>query len=319
MSSYDEGTPAARLGAAILAAIAALFTIVGIISGVTTVDGGQVAVVRNGGPLDSRDVRGVINPSAGPTWTGWFSDAHKYPSTSRTYTITADGKRGERAGVDIVNVPSKDGVSIGVEGTVYFTLNADHKALTEFDNRYGTRTFTGLDKEDRHAWDGTDGWNSFLDQIIRPVIESDLRQQMARYRCADLVSSCGLVQNTTGPGSAAPGGAIQALQEGVNTSLAANVKATLGGDFLTGVAFNLTRVTLPEQVQAAVDGAQAAFADVSKSRAKVEQAKADAAANRIKQQGYNACPACAKIDIMKAIPDSITTYAPGSDVAVTGK
>lgn len=69
-------------------------------------------------------------------------------------------------------------------------------------------------------------------------------------------------------------------------------------------------MTLPDNVQAAVDKAQAAFAAVSESRAKVAQAKADAEANEIRQQGYSKCPACATIDEMKAIPPNVTIFAP---------
>jgi regulator of protease activity HflC (stomatin/prohibitin superfamily) len=319
VSSYDSKAGPATLGAVAIAALSAVITIIGLLTGVTTTDGGQVGVVRNGGVLDNRNVRGVVDPASGVSWAGFWSDVHKYPAQQRFYTVTADGKRGERTGVDVVAVPSADGVQMGIEGTVYFTLTRDHKTLAAFDDRYGTRSYTGLDKENRHAWDGDDGWNSFLDQIIRPVIESDLRQQMARWRCADLISSCALVQNATGtPASKIkPGGAIQEVQRDVNTSLAESIKTVLGGDYLTNVSFNLTKVTLPGGVQDAVNSAQAAYADVSKSQAKVQQAKAEADANRVKQDGYNKCPMCARIDLMKAIPPSVTTYAPGNDVAVT--
>ncbi|QWF84019.1 hypothetical protein [Amycolatopsis sp. CA-230715] len=71
------------------------------------------------------------------------------------------------------------------------------------------REFRGADGANRDAWDGDEGWSSFLDQIIRPVIDNDLRQE-----------------------------------------------------------------------------------------------------------GYNACPACAQIDIMKAIPPNVTVYVPGAAATV---
>ena len=40
-------------------------------------------------------------------------------------------------------------------------------------------------------------------------------------------------------------------------------------------------------------------------------------ANRIRQRGYRDCPACARIDELKAIPPSVRTYAPGAGFAVT--
>lgn len=312
-----------RIAAAGIIAAAAL-AVTGIVGAVTSMEstsGGEVAVVRNGGPLDDRGVRGVIPPGSGVTWTGLWSETHTYPSQQRFYTIVADSGRGERTGVDVVTVPSADGVNMGIEGTVYFTLNTAPKVLKKFDDKYGTRKYTGLDRKSRHAWDGDEGWSTFLDQIIRPVIENDIRQQIARFRCVELVSSCALVQNIgsgqkTPPATGSAGGAITKVQTDINTSLAANIRATLGGDFLTGITLNLTRVTLPEGVQKAVDQAQAAYAEVSKAQARVAQARADADANRVRQEGYNKCPVCGQIDLMKAIPPNVQTYAPGGNIAV---
>jgi hypothetical protein len=55
---------------------------------------------------------------------------------------------------------------------------------------------------------------------------------------------------------------------------------------------------------------------VSEAQAKVAQAPADAEANKKRQEGYNACPACAQIDMIKALPPGVTTCAPGNGVAV---
>ena len=59
-------------------------------------------------------------------------------------------------------------------------------------------------------------------------------------------------------------------------------------------------------VQTAIDQAQSAFAEVSKAQARVAQAKAEAQENEEKQKGYNACPACQKIDAIKALPPGLT-------------
>jgi regulator of protease activity HflC (stomatin/prohibitin superfamily) len=312
-------------GAATVAvALLMITTLVGLIGGFDRTDGGQVAVVRNGGPFDSRNIRQIIEPASSLTWTGLWSASHKYPSQQRYYTITARENAGDRPGVDVVRTPSADGVDMGIEGTLYFTLNLDQKTLRNFDNKFGTRGFTGADGHVYHAYDGDLGWSAFLDQIIRPVIDNDLREQISRFRCAELVSSCALVQNvgSTNAGQASPGGKasngnIAQVQNAVNSSLAVDLKSTLGDDFLKQLRFNLVRVTLPDNVQDAVNKAQAAFAAVSEAQARVAQAKADAAANTARQQGYQKCPACAVIDEMKAIPPNVTTFAPGQNFAVT--
>ena len=320
------GRGGAPLGALLLAGgvffIAGLVFLIGLFGALNRTSGGEVAVVRNGGPFDNHRVRQVIDPASGLTWTGWWSQVHKYPAPQRFYTITSEAGRGDRPGVDVVHTPTSDGVNVGIEGTLYFTLTLDHAALKTFDNKFGTRKFRSVDGVARYPFDGDDGWSGFLDQIVRPVIDNDLREQINAFRCAELVSSCSLVQNArTNP--VAPGGGhsnngnIAKVQQAINQSLATDLRGTLGGDFFTSIRFNLVRITLPPKVQNAVDDAQAAFAQVTEAQARVESARADAEANRIRQRGYADCPACARIDELKAIPASVQTFAPGAGFAVT--
>src|SRR5690348_9963752 len=116
---------AALIGVVVLiTALAATF------GGFDKTSGGEVGVVRNGGWFDNNRVRQVIQPGSGLTWTGLYSKSHMYPAQQRFYTITADAHRGDRTGVDVVNTPSGDGVEMGIEGTIYFTLNLDPQAMT---------------------------------------------------------------------------------------------------------------------------------------------------------------------------------------------
>lgn len=294
--------------------------LIGLLGGFERTAGGEIAVVRNGGFFDNNRIRQVLDPGSGRTWIGMYSTAHKYPAQQRFYTITSNSGEGEKSGVDVVTVPSADGVNMGIEGTLYFTLNLDHASIRAFDDKYGTRKFRAADGGSRNAWDGDKGWSAFLDQVVRPVIDNDLRTQVNSFRCAELVSSCALVQNASAPQGKPQGGVqpqtnngnIAKVQNAINTSLATDLEQTLGGRFVTGIHFNLVRVTLPEKVQDAVDRAQAAFAQVSEAQARVATAKAEAAANKARQDGYNKCPTCARIEELKALPQGITVYAPGN-------
>ncbi|TDV55391.1 SPFH domain-containing protein [Actinophytocola oryzae] len=302
----------------------ALPAFIGWVGGYMKTDAGEVAVVRNGGLFDDNQIRQIIDPGSSLTWTGFWSTSHRYPAQQRFYTIAASGDthNGERAGVDVVTVPSSDGVNMGMEGTFYFTLNLDHRTLRDFDSKFGTRTFRGADGEFRHAWDGDIGWSSFLDQIVRPVIDNAIREQVNSTRCVELVSSCALVQNQVGaasppPVSGQPNNAnIAKVQNAITGSVRDDLRRNLGADFLVDIKFILAKVTLPQPVQQAVDNAQAAYAQVSESQARATQAQAQAQANRERQRGYDVCPACAQIDIMKAIPTNVTVYAPGAGAAV---
>lgn len=289
----------------------------------TKTQGGEVAVIRNGGPLDNNRIRQIVPPASSLTWTGLFSVKHAYPAQQRFYTITSDATRGDRAGVDVERLPTSDGVEVGIEGTVYFTLAADPEVLRSFDDKYGTRRYRGDDGRYRYAWEGEEGWATFLDQIVRPVISNDLREEVGNLPCAELQASCALVQNGGGTVQAVSAAAgrgnlnIAKIQDAINASLLKDLTQTLGGPFITGVRFNLAKITLPEQVQTAITKAQAAFAAVTEAQAKVAQAKAEAAANAQRQAGYQSCPVCAQIDTMRAIPPNVTTFAPGAGFAIT--
>ncbi|MGP4024877.1 SPFH domain-containing protein [Actinomadura sp. 3N407] len=321
-----EGLRKPRKGTAIM--IAVLLVVVGgptlsaLFGGFERTSGGEIAVIRNGGFFDDNKIRQVIDPASGRVWIGLYSQVHKYPAQQRFYTITSDARKGDESGVDVVTVPSADGVNMGIEGTLYFTLTQDHAALKEFDDKYGTRKFRSANGEMYNVHDGDRGWSAFLDQIVRPVIDNDLRSQINSFRCAELVSSCALVQNSSPDPQNIRAAATQKpqsnnaniskVQNAINTSLATDLERTLGGKFITNIHFNLVRVTLPSKVQDAVDRAQAAFAQVSEAQAKVATAKAEAAANKARQDGYNKCPTCARIEELKALPQGITVYAPGN-------
>lgn len=311
------------VAAAVVALIVVIATVVGVVRGYDKTTAGEVAVVRNGGWFDNNQIRQLIDPGSPLTWTGFWSSVHRYPAQQRFYTITALKKGGDRSGVDVVHVPTADGVNVGIEGTVYFTLNLDHKSLVSFDNKFGTRKFRALDGTYRYAWEGDAGWSGFLDQIVRPVIDNALREQVNGLRCVELVSSCNLVQNNGNQprtiSSQSNNDNISVAQQGVADSLKRDLHDTLRGDFLTDIKFNLVQVTLPASVQDAVDKAQAAFANVTESQAKVQQAAADALANKKRQAGYQLCPACAQIDTLKAIPPTVQTFAPGAGFAITSK
>lgn len=324
-------------GGAVLAVVL-LIALVMVGTSFEATNGGEVGVVRNGGPLANNNIREVLNPSSGRRFIGIWSSLHRYPVTQRYYTITSDPNGGSRPGVDIVHTPTSDGVDVGIEGTLYFDFNSDPKVISQFDTAYGIRTFQANGSADRfHPYEGDSGVAAFEDVIARPVIDNDLRQQVNNFPCAELVSSCALVQNSSlslgGSPATAPTAInksagrrnnvnIQQIQTAINSSLQTDLNSTLGGNYLINIRFNLVRITLPQNVQDAVNSAQAAFAKVSEAQAQIAQANAQAQANEQRQRGYQQCPTCAQIDALRALPQGITVYAPGGNSAIalpTGK
>lgn len=330
--SRTRWTPAATTAAAAAALIAVIVgfpVLFGFLGAWNNVDAGHVAVLRNGGVLSDSNVRGFLDPASSLSYTGIWSTEHIYPAQQRTYTISSDPAQGDKVGVDVVQTPSSDGVEIGLQGTFYYALNLDHAVLGAFDNRYGTRSYTE-NGQSFHAYDGDQGWAAFIDVAVRPVLNNDLREQIAKVSCAELDAACALVQNSTQVAAAKLGAAgsnngnIAAVQNAINASLQADLDAQLGSvavggkaqSFLTGLRFNISQVSLPGNVQDAVNQAQAAFAQVSQQQALVQQAQLQAQANAARQAGYNACSACQIIDELKALPGNLTTYAPGAGTGI---
>ena len=225
------------------------------------------------------------------------------------------------------NLPTSDGVEVGVEGTVYFSLNTDPQTLTRFDDKYGTRRYpTSRDGSFLYAWEDEEGWSRLpRAQVVRSlVISNDLREgdrERALCRAAGVVRPGAerrrrqQVSQQAGKGNVN----IAKIQNAINASLADDLTTTLGGAFASSTSASTsprslcrnrsrTPSTRPRPLSPAVTEAQA----------KVQQAKAEAQANLARQQGYVACPACAQIDTLKAIPPNVTTFAPGAGFAVDG-
>jgi regulator of protease activity HflC (stomatin/prohibitin superfamily) len=286
-------------------------------------DIGHVGVIRNGGPIDTRSIRQIVDPGSGLTWTGWFSQSpHEYPASqvARTYTITSNPKRGERNGTDVVTVPTADGVQIGIEATLYYHFigERDHSALKAFDKSIGTRKFA-VDGERGssavYAWDGDNGWNAMIESIFRPILENDLRAELGLFHCAELVSSCKLLRRVVNPLGTEPGANIARIERTINRSLETELTKTLNHHYFWGLHFRIAHVSLPANVQAAIDTAQASYARVADSRAKARQAKYDDRAHQLLARTYDRSPALANIEGLKAlksVPKGSTIILSGS-------
>lgn len=288
-------------------------------------DGGHVAIVRNGGPFDDNTIRQYMPASSGITYTGIYSSVHTYPAQSRYYDIVPAGN--DAPGVNAYRTPTKDGVDVGLTARINFTLNTDEPTLRRFDDSFGTRTFTAVDGSGNLApWDGDAGFATFLDVIVKPIIEETLRQQVGGVDCTELQASCALVQNASPEQIAAAAAntqtnaqVLQQIQQNVNTALAENINSRLGGPFLANIQFSLTGVDLPASIRQRIESAQAEFAGASAAQARLNTARTDADTNAERQRGYNQCPTCAEIDRIKAegdalarIPQGVQVYAPGN-------
>jgi regulator of protease activity HflC (stomatin/prohibitin superfamily) len=299
----------------LLAAIGALAALVLLVGGCGTLnaykspDVGRVGICQSSGPFDDRGTCGILPPGSGKKFLGTFNDLRQFPATQRNYLITADPSRGDKGGVDVVQLPTSDGVKVGIEGQALFTLNLDSGPLLAFYRRYGTRTFNGL-----HPYDGDEGWSAFLDIQFRPVLDNALRQEILKYDCAELNPGCKLIKGGATTGEEANRN-LATIQQNIARTLQDDLASTLGGPYLVNVRFSLTGISLPG-IQANIDRANAAKADVATARfeanKRVEQAIGDrrvaeqkARAIAATRNAYRTNPAQARIDAIRALPQHL--------------
>jgi regulator of protease activity HflC (stomatin/prohibitin superfamily) len=308
---------ALRLASLLIALMAVV--LITMLSGVTVSrqDVGHVGVVRNGGPLDRRNIRQVLMPGQRLTWTGWFSqDPHEYPAShvELIYTVTSDPKRGARAGVDVVTVPTRDGVRVGLEATVFyhFVGDRDLAALRRFDSGLGTRVYPTPDGKQLHPWEGDEGFAALMDSVYRPVLENDLRREIGRFRCEQLVASCTLLRHASRPATVGADATqssivnIARVEARITRSLERDLADTLEGPYFWGVHFRLAAVRLPGTVQSVVDSVHAKYAAVSRARAEVAAARYEDRRNQILGKTYSRSPALARIHAIRAAPKGAT-------------
>jgi regulator of protease activity HflC (stomatin/prohibitin superfamily) len=297
-----------------------------VLSGFARTGPNEVGVVYNGGPLDKKTQRQILPPAAGLTWTGWLSqDPRLYPSegSPRRYIITSDPARGDRGNVDVVRVPTADGIDVGLEAKISFTTAftglAGDALVRSFDARYGNRTYAAPGTGERlHPWEGDDGFAAFLDVEFRPVLDNALRETIGTFRCEELVSSCALVGQSrrvdlnTNAGQKTNANLLK-VQDAIATSLAQDLNRNLGGAYFRGVQVIVSGVRLPQRVQQAVDEAQAQFAEVNKAKADLQKARIRKQVNDTLGRSYESCPACAQIDALKSIPANVTAISLGGN------
>lgn len=337
--------PSAWKGAvAIIVMIVGVVLLIGLVIGgcksLTRTGPGEVAVIRNGGPLDSKDIRTTLPPETGFAFQGLFSSKRTYiaDDQQRFYTISSDPDRADNPSATSIVVPTRDGVQVSIEGTTNFhtTFTGDGATAEEceaaglpedckdpnlwlFDERFGNRTFTESGSDDSlHVWeDGDTGWSAFLDAQFRPVLVSTFREEIGSLDCAELVSSCALIQQgAESAGNNLAGlkvpendseASFQEVAAAVQSKLDTRLQAALGGTFFADFQVQIEKVVLPEEVQDKINTAQAAFAGIAEQRANAEAAKFEALrAKRLAQQ-YEKSPVLGQIEIAKVLEGSNAT------------
>lgn len=166
----------------------------------------RVAVCRNGGPFDDRDVRQIIDPGQGPANVGLYTDCFTYPVSTRIYTASSD----EGADGPALSCTTSDAVGIKMAVSVRFTLNTESHDLIE-------REFNEvLNRYDAHT---DDGWDRLLQDTIRRELDSQVERTCRDYEGREMASG---------------GQALQDVQDALGANLRDRINRNVGVTLFCG-------------------------------------------------------------------------------------
>ena len=104
-----------RLGVVLIAAVC-----LGGLTACSKPDSGQIGIVRNGGPFDDKDIRGILCPNQPVRVDRLRVEASATTPTARSSGPTSSTTTRARNSKPIENLRTADGVKVTLSGTVYF-------------------------------------------------------------------------------------------------------------------------------------------------------------------------------------------------------
>jgi hypothetical protein len=276
-------------------------------------EGGEVSVVREGGPYDSREIKDVLCPGAQRKWIGVNSTEHHYPASGvqRYFKITSDPNEGADYEA-VITAKSADGFNIHISGTMQFQTRfactgPGEDLVKSFDRQFGVRKFPTPDGEKELApWDGSDGWSAFLNAQTLPILQNVFRIAMLKFECQQIVASCSLVasrnaQEIDKTVAKQTGVNLLEIQKEIEGEFAKDLKEAWGQDYFTGFKFLMSQPTLDEGIENKINEGLGAFAIVSQARAQVQQAEQQANAARKVAGIYKNNPILAELEKWRII------------------
>lgn len=139
----------------------------------------QAALGYTGGPMQGTHFRDVFEPGSGLHWLGIFDGSYLYPTTVRTYIVSSEQGEGDKATVDSIAAPTKDGITVSWELAITFKLNVSR--LRKFHESIGLTRHAYFEKGAPSA-----GWSQMLNDFFRQQVENAL-QDVSRTFTADEV------------------------------------------------------------------------------------------------------------------------------------
>jgi regulator of protease activity HflC (stomatin/prohibitin superfamily) len=176
----------------------------------------EAALGYSGGPIQGTHFKDAFNPGSGLHWLGVFDEWFLYPTTVRTYIISAEQTEGDRASTDRISANTKDGVPVAWELAINFKLNVSR--LRRFHEQIG------LTRKAYFVNDApSDGWKQMLNDFFRQQVENSL-QEVSRTFSADEIQR--------------GGDTFAKVNGALATNLKDRINESAGGNFFCGPAFS---------------------------------------------------------------------------------
>lgn len=143
---------------------------------------GSTEIVYHGGH-HAKDFKKCI--PAGSNGSVSTNDAtYRYPVNSRDYQFATNTDGAERGSIDVL---SSDGLTMTVNGAVYFTLNDDCAVLQKFHEQVGTAAGAENGRTDGLGALNDANWNKMLTKYIGVPVENALDRVTLGYTSQQLV------------------------------------------------------------------------------------------------------------------------------------
>ena len=214
-----------RLG--LVAASLVMVTLSGGCSQQAPVD--EVGLYYSGGMIEGRKFQRVINPGSGSTILGWADEVKWLPAGQRNYIVSKQADEGDRRTSDFIRVPSKGGVLMDFEVSVYFKLNTAVDDIEGYKGGTLRKFWESIGK--KYNADSEDGWDEMLNDNFRKIIETSMRQKVFNFTVDELYA------NLEGEASGKED-AINKIQNEIAAALKDNINTTLGGAYFCGPTFD---------------------------------------------------------------------------------
>lgn len=252
---------------------------------VTNPNPDENGILYDKGPIRDTEFSTCVAPGE-KKFSSLMDESFTYPAGQRYFVFSNEG--GDRPPYE---APTKDAVTVGVEGQMRFELTGDCELLQQFHEKIGLRN------------KGDEGWNTILTTYLSQPLNraiSEVTQTMdwqALYSEADAKAQ---------------------WEKRVMEKLNIYINQAAGGDYFQNIALTLQKPILPEELTKALQAAQTAQQENIAQQSRNEQIDTEIMAieklvDILGPQAYVT---------YKAVQDGKITVMPipaGSNVAIPGR